>query len=242
MDRYQLLASAFVDLADTLTADYDVAELSQQLIDYAVSLLPVDAAGIVLADGGCPRVLASSSEEARMLELLQLHADAGPCLHVYRTGEPMLVDDLHTGPERWPAFAIRADEHGFRSVLALPMRLRDERIGTLNLFSRSPGPMSAGDVAIAQALADIATIGILHQREISHSVELMAQLQTALKTRLVIEQAKGVLAERGNVDMDEAFSSLRAYARNTRRALSDLARAVVHGGDEADAVLRSRRT
>ena len=241
MDRYQQLASAFVALADTLTADYDASEFTQQLVDYTLTLLPVQAAGIVLGDAaGELHVVAASSEEVRLLELLQLHADAGPCLCVYRTSEPVFVDDLTEQPERWPAFAMRAVEHGFRAVSALPLRLRDERIGTLNLFRTAAGPMSPSDAGIAQALADIAAIGMLHQRLVTHSAELAQQLQTALDTRLVIEQAKGMLAERGGIGLNEAFALLRAHARSTRRRLAELAHGVVNDA-EADRVLESRR-
>jgi GAF domain-containing protein len=206
-----------------------------------MTLLPIDAAGIVLGDAkGDLRVLAASSEEARLLELLQLHADAGPCLRVYRTGEPVFVDDLESEPEQWPAFAVRAVEHGFRAVAGFPLRLRDERIGAMNLFRSTVGPLPVSDVRIAQALADVAAIGILRQRTLTHSAAVNQQLQTALDTRLVIEQAKGTLAERGSIDVNQAFALLRAHARHTRRRLADLAQDVVDG-TAADAVLQSRR-
>jgi GAF domain-containing protein len=241
VDRYQLLANAFVELADTLTADYDVTELTQRLIDHSMTLLPIDAAGIVLGDtDGKLRVLASSSEETRLLEHQQLHADQGPCVDVYRTGEPLFVDDLSAEAERWPAFAMSAVKCRFRSVSAFPLRLRGERLGALNLFRVTTGPMSPSDIGIAKALADVAAISILHNRIISHSAELAQQLQTALDTRLVIEQAKGILAERGGIGMDAAFALLRGHARDTRRRLADLAHGVVDGS-EADAVLRSQR-
>jgi transcriptional regulator with GAF, ATPase, and Fis domain len=230
MDRYERLAKAFVGLADTLVADYDVVELAQQLIDSAMELLPIDAAGIVLADDkGGLHVFATSSQQTRMLELLQLHADAGPCLDAYRTGEPVLVEDLHAEAARWPAFVERADEYDLRAVTALPLRLRTERVGALNLFAAEAGPMAAADVSVGQALADVAAIGILQQRALSQSEATNQQLQTALTTRLIIEQAKGVLAERGKIDMDRAFHLLRAHARRTNRRLAELAGAVIDG-------------
>jgi hypothetical protein len=145
----------------------------------------------------------------------------------------VFVDDLSTDPRRWPAFAERAAEYDFRSVSALPLRLRDERVGALNLFRTETGPLGPTDVAVGQALADVATVGILHQRIVTRSELVNQQLQTALNTRVVIEQAKGVLAERGAVDMDEAFRLLRAHARKTQQRLADLARAVVAGADTA---------
>jgi hypothetical protein len=234
MDRYEQLAGAFVGLADTLVADYDVVELAQQLIDNSMTLLPIAAAGIVLGDIHHElHVFASSSEQTRLLELLQVEADVGPCLLAYRTGKTVLVDDLSVDRQRWPAFAERAAEYNYRSVTALPLRLRDERVGALNLFRTEVGALSPTDIAIGQALADVATIGILHQRILTRSEMVNQQLQVALNTRIVIEQAKGVIAERGAVDMDEAFALLRSYARKTQQRLADLARTVVEGADTA---------
>ena len=232
MDRYERLANAFVGLADTLVADYDVIELAQQLIDSTMSLLPITAAGILLGDSsGELHVFASSSEQSRLLELLQVKADVGPCLEAYRTGLPVIVEDLSVEAAKWPAFSERAAEYNFRAVTAFPLRLRSERVGALNLFRSEAGPLAAADAAVAQALADVATIGILHQRILSRSEVVNQQLQTALNTRLIIEQAKGVLAERGAIDMDRAFNLLRTHARRTNRRLADLARDVVDGAD-----------
>jgi GAF domain-containing protein len=234
VERYEGLAHAFVGLADTLVADYDVVELAQQLVDNAVTLLPVAAAGIVLGDPhGELHVFAASSEQTWLLELLQVDTDVGPCLQAYRTGQAVLVDDLTVEPHRWPAFARRAAEYSFRAVSALPLRLREERVGALNLFRSHTGALSHTDVAVGQALADVATIGILHQRIVTRSELVNQQLQTARNTRVIIEQAKGVLAERGGIDMERAFTLLRAHARKTNQRLADLARAVVDGADTA---------
>lgn len=232
MDDYGRLAQAFVGLADTLVADYDAVEVSQQLIESSMALLPIAAAGLLIGDvHGELHVLASSSEEIRLLELLQVQADAGPCLVAYRTGQPVLVEDLNLEPERWPAFAQQAAEYQYRSVSALPLRLRDERVGALNLFRTEVGDMSPTDVSVGQALADVATVGILHQRTLTHSRLISQQLQGALNSRVIIEQAKGVLAERGSIDMDRAFMLLRAHARKTQQRLADVALAVVNNAD-----------
>ena len=232
VDNYEQLAGAFAGLADTLVAEYDVIELGQQLIDSSKALLPIAAAGLLIRDPqGDLQVIASSSEQTRLLELLQLEADVGPCLLAYRSGEQVLVDDLRLDPQRWPAFAERAADYNFESVSALPLRLRDERLGALNLFRTKPGALSSTHVAIGQALADVATIGILNQQTLVHSELINQQLQSALNTRVIIEQAKGVLAERGNVDMDGAFVLLRSYARKTHQRLADVAREVVEKGD-----------
>ncbi len=240
MDRYERLAHAFVGLADTLVADYDVVELAQQLVDTSMALLPVAAGGIMIGDAkGELHVFASSSEQTRLLELLQVEADMGPCLQAYRTGKAVFVEDLTVGPDRWPAFAERATGYKFRSMTALPLRLRDERVGALNLFRAETGSLSPTDIAVGQALADVAAIGILHQRIVTRSELVNQQLQTALNTRVVIEQAKGVLAERGAVDMDGAFTLMRNYARRTQQRLADVAHGVVDG-TETDAILDSR--
>jgi len=232
VDDYGRLAQAFVGLADTLVADYDAVEVSQQLIESSMALLPIAAAGLLIGDvHGELHVLASSSEETKLLELLQLQSNAGPCLVAYRTGQPVLVEDLNLEPERWPAFAKQAAEYRYRSVSALPLRLRDERVGALNLFRTEVGAMSPTDIAVGQALADVATVGILHQRTLTHADLISQQLQGALNSRVIIEQAKGVLAERGSIDMDRAFVLLRAHARKTQQRLADVARAVVDHED-----------
>jgi len=232
VDDYGRLAQAFVGLADTLVADYDAVEVSQQLIESSMSLLPIAAAGLLIGDvHGELHVLASSSEETKLLELLQLQSNAGPCLVAYRTGQPVLIEDLNLEPERWPAFAKQAAEYRYRSVSALPLRLRNERVGALNLFRTEAGAMSPTDISVGQALADVATVGILHQRTLTHADLISQQLQGALNSRVIIEQAKGVLAERGSIDMDRAFVLLRAHARKTQQRLADVARAVVNNAD-----------
>lgn len=234
MDRYDGLARAFVTLADTLVADFDIIELAQELIESALGLLPVDAAGIVVSDPrGNFQVLASNSEQSHLLELFQIQQNSGPCLLAYRSGSLVVVEDLQDGAHEWPEFATRALEFGFQSVHALPLRLRDDRVGALNLFRYESGRMGETDYSIGQALADVATIGILQQRIATQAGLLNVQLQVALNTRTVIEQAKGVLAERGRVDMDQAFALLRAHARRTNTRLTDVARSVVEGMDTA---------
>ncbi len=236
------LVQAFVALADTLVDDYDVVEFAQQLVEDCVALLDTDSAGLLLDDlrGGL-QVLASTSEETRLLDLLQIQSDAGPCLQAYRTGQQVLVDDLRADPSQWPEFAARASAEGFSAVYAIPLRLRSERIGALNLFRTKPIGMTESDLLVAQALADVATIGILHQRVLTRGAVVNSQLQTALNSRIVIEQAKGVLAERQGLDMDQAFVQLRSMARNSNRLLSEVARQVIEGSSEAQQNSEPRR-
>jgi GAF domain-containing protein len=226
----ELLSDTFVDLADTMVAEFDVIDFLHLLTDRSVALLGASAAGVVLADPrGELRVAAASSEQAELLELFQLQNDQGPCLECFRTGRPVTAGDL-TGPApQWPRFAEAAVRSGFGSVEALPMRLRDQVIGALNLFRAEPGPLEAADVRIAQALADVATIGLLQERNVRRRETVAEQLQAALNSRVIIEQAKGKLAERRGIDMDRAFTMLREYARNTNQRLTDVARDFVTG-------------
>jgi transcriptional regulator with GAF, ATPase, and Fis domain len=226
----ELLSDAFVELTDTMVAGFDVIDFLHLLTDRSVQLLDVEAAGLLLADPrGELRVVAASSEAARLIELFQLQNDQGPCLDCYRSGKPVHAADLAAATERWPRFAPAARQAGFTAVQALPMRLREQVIGALNLFRTGPGAFGGADVRIGQALADVATISLLHERGMRRSEILNEQLQTALNSRVVIEQAKGKLAERLGVEMDEAFSLLRDFARARNRRLSELARAFIEG-------------
>ncbi len=234
--REQLVSRAFIGLADTLVDDYDMIDLLDRLVGYSAELLAADAAGIVLGDAkGTLRVAASSSEDAELMELLQLQNDEGPCLECYRTATPVSVPDLNDAARRWPGFTAAVRARGvFRSVHALPLRLRHESIGALNLFHSRPGPLPEADLALGQALADIATIGILQERAIRRGEVLTEQLQAALNSRVIIEQAKGVLAQRGNLTMHVAFDRLRHYARSHNLRLTEVARQIVETDLAAD--------
>lgn len=234
-DDLRQLTKAFVRLADTLVDEFDAIELLHVLTGHCVQLLGVDASGVMLADQrGQLRVAAASSERARLLELFELQSHEGPCLDCYRSGESVSYADLADGAPPWPRFAAHAGAAGFSSVHALPMRLRQQIIGALNLFRREPVPLRDDDVRIAQAFADIATIAILQERLVRDHEVLAEQLQTALNSRVVIEQAKGILAERRHLDMEAAFSTLRATARRTNTRLSDLARDLVESRGDMD--------
>jgi len=223
-----LLSDTFVELADTMVANFDVIDFLHLLTDRSVALLGASAAGVVLADPrGELRVAAASSEQAGVLELFQLQNDQGPCLECFRTGRPVTAADLAGSAQRWPRFAHAATQAGFATVHALPMRLRDQVIGALNLFGAAPGLFQAEDLRIGQALADVATIGLLHERNVRRSETVAEQLQAALNSRVVIEQAKGKLAERLGIDMDRAFTMIRDYARDTNQRLTDVARTFV---------------
>ena len=221
----ELLTDTFVDLADTMVADFDIIDFLHILTHRSVSLLSASAAGVVLADPrGELRVAAASSEAAGLMELFQIQNDEGPCLECFRSGRPVTAADLAGPGQQWPRFAAAATQAGFRTVEALPMRLRDQVIGALNLFRATAGPFEPGDLRVGQALADVATIGLLQERSLRRSETVAEQLQAALNSRVVIEQAKGKLAERSATDMDGAFRMLRDHARNTNQRLTEVAR------------------
>jgi transcriptional regulator with GAF, ATPase, and Fis domain len=223
------LAEVFVEFADTLVDEFDVVDFLHQVTVRCAEVLQVSAAGVLLHDQrNALRVVAASTERTRMLELLQSQTDEGPCAECFHTGRPVSVPDL-AATRRWPRFESAARQVGFASVHALPMRLRSDVIGALNLFNVAAGALADDTLRLGQALADVATIGLLQARTIRHRETLAEQLQTALNSRIIIEQAKGVLAERRQIDMGEAFALLRGSARSGNRQLSELARAVVEG-------------
>jgi GAF domain-containing protein len=222
--RETRLFQALASLVDTLVAGYDVVELLQRLVETCTELLDVDAAGLLLVDAtGRLELLATTSEENRLVEAMQLAAEAGPCIQCYRTAAAVSVPDIAETPPEWAAFRRACADNGFASVCAIPMRLRSETIGTLNLFRRDVGELNEHDAAAAQALADMATIGILHERTLRASDTVRSQLQAALNSRVVIEQAKGVLAQTHRISVDDAFGRLRGYARQHRLSISDVA-------------------
>jgi GAF domain-containing protein len=235
MAREHDLLTAFVEFADTFVDDYDVVEFLHRLAERCVGLVDVSEAGIMLADrDGTLHYIASSSERMHLIELFELQHDEGPCLDAYRTGVAVhagMADDANT---RWPRFAPHARDVGFQSVSALPMRLRNEVIGALNLFSMTPEPLSSEDQQVAQALADIATIGIIHKRVLTDGQTVTSQLQGALESRVLIEQAKGMVAEHDHVSIDDAFKLLRGYAREHNRMLREIAIAIIDGTLTAD--------
>jgi GAF domain-containing protein len=222
------LLETFAKLADTLVADYDVVDLLQTLVDTCQGLLDTDAAGILLADAdGELEVIVSTSESSRLVETMQLAAEAGPCIESYRTGQVVSVGDISQSPPDWAGFRDSALEQGFASVHAIPLRLRETTIGTLNLLRDVTGELESEDAIAAQALADVATIGILHERSLRESTLLAVQLQTALNTRVIIEQAKGVVAHTQGVPIDEAFTLIRNYARSNQLPVSEVSARLV---------------
>jgi GAF domain-containing protein len=230
MTREADVVRSLVEMADTLVDDYDVIDLLTGLADRCVSLLGVSAAGVMLVSAaGSLGLAASSSEAMRLLELFEIQAAEGPCLDAFRTGEPVGHEDLEAGSGRWPSFTAAALAAGFRSASALPLRLREVTLGALNLLSVTRSPLDEADVIVARAFADLAALSIAQHRASAEAQRLNEQLSGALTSRVVIEQAKGVISERAGVPLAEAFSRLRAYARNRNLRLTDVAQAAVDG-------------
>lgn len=227
------LAEVFVHIADTLVAEFDIVEFLQQLCDRCVELLDVDTAGLLLADPqGRLQLMASTSEQTRLLELFQLQTREGPCLECHRTGIAVVIPDVTATTTRWPQFAPACAQAGFAAVHAIPMRCRDQVIGAMNLFQHAAGGLDPDTARIAQALTDVATIGLLQHRTLADQAELIEQLRAAVTSRVITEQAKGILAERFGLDPEQAFRVLRKYARDRNYRLTDLARAVISGTDD----------
>jgi GAF domain-containing protein len=223
------LAQVFVEVADTLVDEFDLIEFLHMLTVRTAELVDASAVGLLLADHrGRLEFMAASDENVKLLELFQVQNDEGPCLDAFSTGQPVINADLREATTRWPRFAPHAAAAGYRSVHAFPLRLRGEVIGALNVFGSDVGSaFDDADAQIVQALADIAAIGLLQERAIRRGEILTEQLQGALNSRVVIEQAKGAVAQANRVDVDEAFTMIRAYTRRTNRRLSDVVQAIV---------------
>ena len=222
------LADVFVDVADTLVADFDLIEFLHGVAHHAADITGGAAAGVLLSShDGTLHHIGASSEDARLLELFQIQNSEGPCFDSLRTGEPVVAPDLALAGDRWPSFAPRAVELGLASVYAFPMRLRERVIGGLNVFLIQRRELEAEAVRVLQALADVATIALIQERAVSRAEVVTEQLQSALQSRIIVEQAKGAIARTYDITVDEAFVLLREHARSSRRRLTDVAHEIV---------------
>jgi GAF domain-containing protein len=230
--RERKVMDTFVELADTLASDYDLGEFLHLLVDRCAEILGADTAGVLLeTERGDLRLAAAVSEEMDAIERLEVDKDQGPCIEAYRRREPVIAQDLDRDRERWPDVAPRLVDMGMRSGYAFPLKLRQDCIGALSLYRRSAAEFHEDDVRLAQAFADVAAIGILQRRTVAAAEERSRQLQHALNSRIIIEQAKGVLAERHGVTTDKAFEALRGYARRNGLKVRDVSRQIVDGHD-----------
>ena len=236
-------SEAFVALASSFALGYDVVDLLDELTGRCARILDVESAGLLLADReGVMHVMAASSDLTRQLEVYQLQRDEGPCLDCYRHGEPVVAADLAEAAARWPTFVPAAQAAGFASVHALPMRLRDHVLGALGLFGTSVGALNSKDMHLGQALADVASVALVQDKAVNDKALVIEQLQTALTSRVVLEQAKGVLAQVGNLSMGDAFTVLRSYARGHGLRLTDVAQSVASRRLPAAALIERSRS
>jgi GAF domain-containing protein len=237
MTREERIVETFVELADTMVDHFDVIEFLHRLVERSLELMDCAEVGLLLANaGGNLQVMASSSERSEALELLQSQTEEGPCFDCYRDSVPVFSENLLSDSERWPMFALAAVQSGINSVHAIPMRVHGRTIGALNLFRAGTGRLAERDVPLGQGMADIAAVALIQERAMRESRGVVQQLQSALNSRVLIEQAKGVLAERGNVSVDVAFASIRAFARTHNARLGDVARDVIDGRLDAAAL------
>jgi GAF domain-containing protein len=225
----QRVAEVFVEVSDTLVDDFDLVDFLHMLTVRTAELAGASVVGVVLADPhGHLHFMAASQEDAKLLELFQLQNDEGPCLDAFHTAAPVVNTDLRDASARWPRFAPHATTAGFRSVHAFPLRLRSQAIGALNVFGADDGShIRDADIPIVQALADVATIALIQERAVSRGGVLTEQLEAALNSRVVIEQAKGAIAQAHGVTVDAAFTIIREYARANNRRLGDIAHLIV---------------
>jgi GAF domain-containing protein len=234
------LSDLFVEVADTLVDQFDLVDFLHHVTSNAAEITASSAAGLMLADhDNTLRFMASSSEDARLLELFQLQNAEGPCLDAHRTGEEVPDILIATAADRWPIFTSRAAELGFEAAHCFPLRLRDQTIGAMNIFRTEPSPLSDEGRRVARALTDVATIGLIQERAIHRAEQLTEQLQFALNSRIVIEQAKGVVARTLDIGVDTAFEVIRGYARSRRRRLTEVAREVVEDPEALQALADS---
>lgn len=233
MTREQLIMDTFVELADTLAGDFDIGDFLQMLVERCAAVLQVQTGGVLIeGPDGTLQLAAATSETMKELEDLEMELKQGPCLEAYQEVAQVLAADLREEKDRWPQMAPKAIEMDLLAVYAFPLRLRGDCIGALNLYRSSTGEFEDDDVRLAQAFADVAAIGILQERKVSDAERRSQQLQEALVTRIVIEQAKGIVAERHNLTAQLAFDALRRHARSRHQKLRDVCRGVVEGGQD----------
>lgn len=235
-ERERAVAETFVDLADTLAHDYEVSEFLEMLLRRCTDVLEVTTGGVMLESAtGHLQIAAALTADMEALEQAEIDNEDGPCHQAYRTGTPVTADDLdHSdAAEQWPTVVERMRDLGLKAVYAFPIRLRDDCIGALNLYRDTPGAFDDEDIRLGQAFADAAAIGILQERKVASVQERAAQLQHALDSRLVIEQAKGIISAQRQISLDAAFHALRHHARSNQRKIHDVARAVIDRGASA---------
>lgn len=220
------LAEALRRFAALLTDDHSTADILAALGEHATALLGVHGVGVLLREpGGGLSVATANTERGRIVEDLEAELGEGPCSVALATGEQVLEPDLAAALERYPRFAPRALDAGIRSIHALPLTARAEPLGSVDVVSVEERALDARELRVAQLLADVAVAYLANRHAIDRSTTLARQLQGALDSRILIEQAKGKLAERAGISIPEAFGRLRDHARRSRTKIHDVAAA-----------------
>ena len=232
--REKLTTAAFIEVANALASDYDVGEFLHMLVGRCSEALNSDAVSVLLeAQEGTLQLAAATSERMRELEDLEIRLGQGPCVETYRQGAPVSAGDMRKEQDRWPATAPKAMEIGLLAVNAFPLKVDGDSVGAFNVYREAAGALSDEELRLTQAFADVATVGILRDRKVSEAERRAEQLQGALDSRVLIEQAKGVLAERQGISTELAFDMIRRYARNHHRKLRGVCQQII-AGDEVD--------
>jgi GAF domain-containing protein len=230
MAHQKLLVRVLSEFARTLAGEFAVSDVLHDLAERVTEVLGVPGAGVSLADSGRIRFVAAIDEVTAAIERVQEDTQEGPCVDAHRAGELVLVADLRDDPGRWPTFAERARELGIVAVAGIPMSWNGTRLGALDLYSTARRDWLADDVVLAQVLADMATCYIAHASELERSRRTVEQLQEALESRVVIEQAKGMLAAERSISVNEAFELIRSHARSHSASLRAVGEAIVNLG------------
>lgn len=235
----QRLTEAYVELADCGPGQFDIADFLRRLAHRSVELLDAAGASVMLADNhGQLKLVASSSPGIRVAEAPDPRVGSGPGPEAYLSGRPVTCTDLDDVPERWEGFAALARAAGYRSAHAWPLRHQDQVLGAIELYGANTGEYDENAAHVAAGLARIATITLLRERRQQRADTLAQQLQQALDSRLVIEQAKGMLAERRSLGVDQAFVLLRGHARRHQMRLATLASQVLDGTADGSLIAR----
>lgn len=230
MARQDLLVGALSEFARTLVRRFDISDVLYDLTARVTAVLEVESAGVSVVQDGRLRFVTALDERATTLERVQEEEQAGPCIEAFRTGNPILVNPLTEVEHRWPTFVREARSTGFVALAGIPMRLDGQSLGALDLYHTSHRDWSDEDVRVARVLADMATSYVVTASELERQQRTSEQLQVALESRIVIEQAKGIIAAERRVPVDKAFELLRSHARSHNADLRTTADAIVRLG------------
>lgn len=217
------------EFSKKLLTDYDSHEVLEELAEHLTNLLGLMGSGFSLGQDGKLIAITAVPPHLAPLERRQEIDQRGPCVHAFTTGAIVAVPDL-SQETRWPEYSNLAAELGVRAVVGMPMTLEGQTVGSFNLFRATPGPWGENDLAAASVLLQLAAAFLINTSTLSKQTQMAEQLQRALDTRILLEQAKGVLAEAHSINVDQAFIQIRHYARDRNLKIRDVAHGVVHMG------------